>query len=73
MEIESGEWHNSVHSKCEESGLDWFRRKTSAPENPEPILAESAKSEGGYGTYLFELKAQPGGREGRPLTTAQKS
>ncbi|MGA2988774.1 MAG: RHS repeat-associated core domain-containing protein, partial [Terriglobia bacterium] len=57
----------------EESGTRTvLAHKPDDPEDPENRRGETpAKTvKGTNGTYLFELVAQPGGPEGRPLTTA---
>ncbi len=72
VDIQSGKWHTGV-TPSEESGVRTVLAHK--PDDPETrrtgVMATPAKSvKGTNGTYLFELEAQPGGPEGRPLTTA---
>ena len=60
---------NSLQVRGEQAGLV-LAPKPDAPEIRIPVLAEPAKSGSMNGSYLFELVVQPGGPEGRPLTTA---
>jgi hypothetical protein len=73
MDIESGEGHLLLLF-LRRAGPARFRcRNRDDPEDPgcRAVSDSAVKSmQGKNGTYLFELEAQPGGPEGRPLTTA---